>query len=43
MEKGKLGRTCPIMNRDCLESSCAWWIIGDNTCSIVRIALLSRR
>jgi len=32
MEQVIIGRFCPIIKGQCLETSCAWWIIGTKEC-----------
>ncbi|MGB2601623.1 MAG: hypothetical protein WBD00_02200 [Candidatus Omnitrophota bacterium] len=32
-------KKCPLVDRQCIEDQCAWWIEGDNTCAIKKIAV----
>lgn len=32
METAKIERLCPIINGNCLETACAWWIREKNEC-----------
>jgi hypothetical protein len=32
MKKGRIERLCPIIEGQCLETSCAWWMIEKNEC-----------
>ncbi|VVB61769.1 Uncharacterised protein [uncultured archaeon] len=32
MEQVIIGRLCPIIKGQCLETSCAWWIGEKNEC-----------
>lgn len=38
MQSGKLIRICPIMGKNCLKTSCAWWVIEANQCSMFGLA-----
>ena len=29
---------CPLLKKNCLEMSCAWWLPEENMCSLANIA-----
>ena len=38
METGVLENICPLINKKCLKTSCAWWVIEANECSMFGVA-----
>lgn len=43
MQEGRLSewgvKKCPLVNRQCMEKECAWWVEGEKKCSVLKIAI----
>ncbi len=38
MIKLKEGYDCPLLKKNCLEMSCAWWVVEENMCAITSVS-----
>jgi len=44
MEKENLSnewgiKICPVRNKQCLETQCAWWLEAEKACAVKKIAV----